>query len=217
VTTSDPSRFAHRRADVEQITDELYMSSRRILAGLDGQVAERVTDRSHGDRAMRIALGIASELGLSRDQLHVVCLGALFHDLGKATVPESILEKPGELSETEREIVQAHSVAGAEIATRSQLLWRAALAIRHHHEWYDGSGYPDGLAGEEIPLEARIVAVADMYEALTTARPYRDALDPDLAMVMIRAESGSHLDPACVSAFERYMAGADADVVPIRR
>jgi HD-GYP domain-containing protein (c-di-GMP phosphodiesterase class II) len=115
-------------------------------------------------------------------------------------LPNSILRKPGPLNEREFRIVQLHSPRGGNIALRSQTLLDAAAIIRAHHERMDGSGYPDGLRGPAIPLEARIVAVADVWDALTCDRPYRDAMSPAGAAVILAEEAGSHLDAACVRA-----------------
>lgn len=170
-------------------------------------------DEGAAHRVIQHALGIARELDLPPARMRVISLGALFHDVGKIAIPEQILNKPGALTDAERQLVEQHSLAGYQLASRINLLWEAALAIRHHHEWVDGSGYPDGLQGDAIPIESRIIAVCDMYDALTTDRPYRDAMSPEEAFVLMRAEVGTHLDPECFAAFERHERRAH-EVVP---
>lgn len=172
----------------------------------------------HTNRVIAHALGIARELDLPPARLRVISLGALFHDVGKIAIPDEVLNKPGSLTESERQMVEHHSLAGYQLASRLNVLWEAALAIRHHHEWVDGSGYPDGLRGDQIPIEARIIAVCDMFDALTTARPYREAMSPDDALVMMRAEAGTHLDRDCFDAFERMLGRRSGNVVslPVR-
>jgi HD-GYP domain-containing protein (c-di-GMP phosphodiesterase class II) len=125
---------------------------------------------------------------------------ARVHDVGKIIVSPEILEKPGRLSIAEHAEVQRHSVFGARLVASLDDAGITAI-VRHHHERLDGSGYPDGLAGEAIPLGARIVAVADTFDALTSQRPYREAFSPGEAMALLRDEAGCTLDPAIVAAF----------------
>jgi len=124
----------------------------------------------------------------------------LLHDIGKIGVPEAILKKPGPLSVEEWEIMRAHPVIGAQIVAPFEFFADAARVIRHHHERWDGSGYPDGLARETIPLEARIVAVADVFDALTSVRSYRAALARDAARACLATEAGRTLDETVVAA-----------------
>lgn len=186
----------------EDIADHLGEAA-DTLVDAAGFAPGKEVEQTH--RVIEHALGIARELDLPPARMRVISLGALFHDVGKIAIPDEVLNKPGELTDSERQIVEQHSLAGYQLASRLNLLWEAALAIRHHHEWVDGSGYPDGLAGEAIPIESRIIAICDMYDALTTERPYRDAMSPEDALVILRAEAGTHLDPDCLAAFERFM------------
>jgi ribonuclease P protein subunit RPR2 len=127
--------------------------------------------------------------------------GFLLHDVGKVAIPDAILYKPGRLSEKERALMAQHPVIGAQIVRGIEFLAQAAQVVRHHHERWDGAGYPDGLAGEDIPLAARVFAVADVLDALTTDRPYRPASPLAQAREMINADSGTHFDPAVIDAF----------------
>ena len=173
-------------------------------------------DAEHTHRVIEHALGIARGLDLPPARMRVISLGALFHDVGKIAIPDQVLNKPGALTDSERMMVEQHALAGYQLASRLNLLWEAALAIRHHHEWVDGSGYPDGLRGDAIPIESRIIAVCDMFDALTTERPYREAMSSEEALSMMRAEVGTHLDPDCFAAFERLLDANTRKVTALR-
>jgi HD-GYP domain-containing protein (c-di-GMP phosphodiesterase class II) len=132
-----------------------------------------------------------------------VALAAQMHDVGKLGVPDRILTKRDRLTPAEFDVIREHSGRGHEIAMRVAALRPAALGILHHHEKMDGSGYPDGLRGQDIPLEARIVAVADAFDAMTSGRVYQPAVDFKRAFDELTKCAGSHFDPACVKAFHR--------------
>jgi HD-GYP domain-containing protein (c-di-GMP phosphodiesterase class II) len=123
------------------------------------------------------------------------------HDVGKIWTPDGVLQKPGPLTETETRIMREHSQRGGEMTSRVRALEGVSASVRAHHERWDGSGYPDGLAGEEIPLAARIVSVADTYDAMTSTRPYRKALSHEVAVLELHRVRGTQLDPQCVDAF----------------
>ncbi|GBD14125.1 Cyclic di-GMP phosphodiesterase response regulator RpfG [bacterium HR24] len=159
---------------------------------------------------------IGQAMGLPRLRLRALAQGAMLHDVGKLYISDLVLQKPDKLTPEEFEQIKQHPALGYELLMRLRGFHREALVVRHHHEWYDGSGYPDGLRGEEIPLEARIVAVADMYDALTTDRPYRRAYSHEEAMAIMAKETGSHLDPACVEAFRRAMEKSSVVALPSR-
>jgi HD-GYP domain-containing protein (c-di-GMP phosphodiesterase class II) len=129
--------------------------------------------------------------------------GFLLHDVGKVAVPDAILFKSGSLTEEEYSLVRRHPVIGTEILRDVDFLGEGKLVVRHHHERWDGQGYPDGLAGEEIPLAARVFAVADALDALTTDRPYRPASGYPAARQEIYAGAGSQFDPAVVAAYRQ--------------
>lgn len=155
---------------------------------------------AHTERVGELAVRIARRLGLPEEQLEVLRWAGRLHDLGKIGIPNRILGKPGPLTPAEFEVMKRHSVRGWRVAARAGILAQAAPIIRAHHERLDGSGYPDGLRGDQIPLEARIVAVTDVWDALTSDRPYRAAMPLPQAIAVIRAEAGSRLDPRCVDA-----------------
>lgn len=155
---------------------------------------------AHTERVGELAVRVARRLGLPEERMEVLRWAGRLHDLGKIGIPNRILGKPGPLTRAEFEVMKQHPVRGWRVAARAGILAQAAPVIRAHHERLDGSGYPDGLRGEQIPLEARIVAVADVWDALTSDRPYRKAMPLPQAIAVIRAEAGSRLDPRCVDA-----------------
>jgi len=165
----------------------------------------------HSERVARIAEAVGREMGLSPEQLLLVRRGALLHDIGKLRIPDSILKKDKELTPSEWELMRMHPVYGEEMVRPiERLLGQIGAVVRWHHERWAGGGYPDGLAGEEIPLLARIVAVADAYEAMTSHRPYRRALSPEEAFARICKESGVQFDPVVVQAFAKAWSREEA-------
>jgi putative nucleotidyltransferase with HDIG domain len=181
---------------------------------LDGPIGSlagilEVTDRGvyrHSLRVARHAAAIARGLGLSRDRVARIHAAAVLHDIGKMRTPQAILAKADPLTEQEYSILKKHAETGAEMVTT---LGDPELAeiVRHHHERIDGAGYPAGLAGEGIPIGARIVAVADVFDALTSERPYQAAMAPGEALALLEAEAGAQLDPRVVELFRRYYSG----------
>lgn len=159
--------------------------------------------RGHSARVALYATDIGESLRLPAEMVEVVCRGAMLHDLGKLSIMDTILKKPEQLSADEFTIIKSHPVVGAKILEPLRFLAQETCVVRHHHERFDGTGYPDGLGGEEIPLTARVVAVADVFDAITSNRPYRAALPLDSAREEIVRGIGSHFDPAVAEAFLR--------------
>ena len=155
----------------------------------------------HSRRVQRIAVAVGEELGFSPKQLEALRFGGMFHDIGKLSVPDSILTKPDRLTPEEYEGIKEHSAEGARIVAKLGRLREAVPIIRHHHERWDGGGYPDGLAGTEIPLAAAVVGLADAWDAMTTERPYHRALDLDEAFSEVREGRGTQFVPEVVDAF----------------
>ena len=155
----------------------------------------------HSQRVQRIALAIGEQLDLPRGRLEALGLAGLFHDIGKLRVPDAVLTKPGPLTEEEFDLIRRHPEDGADIVSHLGRLRDVLPFIRHHHERWDGGGYPDGLAGTEIPLEASIVGLADAWDAMTTERPYSRARTTDEAADEIRFGRGSQFAPEVVDAF----------------
>ena len=154
----------------------------------------------HTAAVSRLAVAIAAELGLGAEQRRRVALGALLHDVGKLSVPDRILTKPGPLNELEWAAMRRHAAFGERLLVHILDLPDVLAVVRSHHERWDGRGYPDGKQGEEIPLAARIVAVADAFQAMIEPRPYRPPRARERAVDEVVAESGRQFDPECVEA-----------------
>jgi putative nucleotidyltransferase with HDIG domain len=165
----------------------------------------------HSLRVQRIALAIGEQLGFSAESLDALRYAGLFHDIGKIAVPDAILAKPAALTDDEWELIKRHPAHGAEIVGRLGWLRHAVPLIRHHHERWDGNGYPDRLAGDAIPLEAAVVGLADAWDAMTTDRPYRSALGDVEATLEIRRGRGTQFAPAVVDAFFAAVAARPDD------
>ncbi len=174
---------------------------RPILELVDAVEAKDRETFGHVRRVSGYALAIGRRLGFSPTGLRSLALAAEMHDVGKISIPSFILTKPGPLTNEEFAVIQTHAVRGYEIAGRVHALRELAEVIRHHHERFDGSGYPDGLVGDEIPLLSRVITVADAYDAMTSKRPYRDGMSGERAMAEIARLKGVQFDPACVDAF----------------
>ena len=156
----------------------------------------------HCDRLSRYAVALGEALGLDREMLRALRLGGYLHDLGKIAVPDGILLKPGPLDSLEQERIRAHPGAGSDLVLGLRSLDLVRPIMRHHHEKWDGSGYPDGLKGEAIPLGARIISVVDVYDALHTDRPYKPALPhSDAVSLLIRETDAGYWDPKIVDTF----------------
>ena len=154
----------------------------------------------HLREVARISRGIAGEMSLPEDQVRDLITGALLHDVGKIGVPDRILQKPGRLTDEEYQVITRHPVLGAEIVAPVEGMEPALAVVKHHHERFDGKGYPDGLRGEEIPLLARIVCVADAFDSMVRERPYGYSIPLEAALKEIRANSGTQFDPGVVDA-----------------
>jgi putative nucleotidyltransferase with HDIG domain len=171
-------------------------------------VALEAKDRytaGHSQRVARFAGLIARSLGLPKDEIDLVTQVALLHDIGKIGMMDKILNKPANLTPEERETIKAHPVVGAQILAPVGTFERHIPGIRHHHEMFDGSGYPDRLRGEAIPLPARIVTLADSFDAMTSTRPYRVGLSLEFAIQEMRKMAGRQFCPTCVEAFIRTL------------
>jgi len=177
-------------------------ASEAVVATLASAVAmSHPATGSHSQRVARLAANLAAAVGLSPEDLEAVVSGALLHDVGKLGVPEVVLQKPGPLSDDELALLRRHAEMGEAICRPLAMAGRLGPIIRHHHERWDGSGYPDGLAGEAIPVGARVVAVVDAFDAIVHDRPYRPARSPREAIAEIRNGSGSQFDPTIARRF----------------
>src|SRR6185437_14928039 len=161
----------------------------------------------HSRGVVSLALGVGRQLGLSAEQQRNLEFAALLHDVGKIAVPKEIINKPGSLSPEEWTVIKTHTVEGERMLSRvGGFMREVGMIVRSHHERWDGGGYPDGLAGEAIPLEARIITCCDSWNAMRTDRPYRDALGVDAATEQMIVNTGSQFDPAIVQAMLRVAA-----------
>jgi putative nucleotidyltransferase with HDIG domain len=167
-----------------------------MMAARDGATHQ------HARRVQHYAVALAEKIGITNERtVRAIEAAALLHDIGKLGVPDAVLNKPGPLTPGEYERVKQHSALGADLLAAIDFPGPLSLIVRHHHENWDGSGYPDGLRGEDIPIGARVLAVADCYDALTSERPYRAALPHCTAASMIDERSGSMYDPQVATAF----------------
>jgi response regulator RpfG family c-di-GMP phosphodiesterase len=192
--------------EVEKATAEIVAREQETIFCLAKAAEYRDPETgSHIHRMAHYSKHIAGQLGLPAEQQHLLLESAPMHDIGKVGTPDMILLKPGRLTTEEFAIMKHHAVIGYEIlnASKSPLLKLAAEIAYTHHERFDGSGYPRGLAGEAIPIFARIVAVADVFDALTSERPYKKAWETEKALQFLQEGSGTHFDPDCVAAFSR--------------
>jgi putative nucleotidyltransferase with HDIG domain len=185
---------------------ELYRRQADLLAGVVRALSSAIDAKDpytcgHSDRVARVAVRLARELGCSTETLKVVYLSGLLHDIGKIGVDDRILRKPDKLTSEEFEHIKTHTVIGHRILVDLKQLGQVLPVVLHHHESWDGSGYPDGLAGERIPLLARIVAVADSFDAMASDRPYRKGMPDEKLDGIIRSGAGKQWDPRVVEAF----------------
>ena len=204
------TRTLHQVLDGVFTNDPMTHISRgysETLRALIGAVEARdAYTHGHSARVADMSVRIGLRLGLRPAALRALAEGAYLHDVGKVGIPDHILNKPGALTDEERTWIQQHPIVGYDIVGRAPSLRGALSVIRQHHERYDGHGYPDGLAGEQISLAARIVAVADVWDALTSDRAYRPAWSPQRALAHLEAGRGAHFDPRCLDAFLAMMA-----------
>lgn len=163
----------------------------------------------HSQRVAGISVAIAAELGMTKPEIEQIRLAGLIHDIGKIGVREAVLNKPGKVNDEEYQHILSHSKIGEHILTPIVEDEAILKAVRHHHERYDGTGYPDGLSGEEIPLAARILAVADTYDAIISGRPYRQPESIPAACAEIKSHKGSQFDSRVVDAFLRIRKSSD--------
>ena len=189
-----------RKAQLYEVIRALYIHTVEALASAID--AKDPYTFGHSNRVARFSMAICEELGMSRKDVRQVELAAILHDIGKIGTPESILQKPGRLTPEEMLIIREHPAKGAQILSNISELRDVITWIRHHHEWYDGNGYPDRIAADEIPLQARVIAVADSFDAMTSDRPYRKGMTADVAIGKMEECSGSQFDPHLLRIFK---------------
>jgi len=176
-----------------------------VVALVAALAAKDPTTSAHTERCSWYTATLAREIGLKDDETSIVRLASLLHDVGKLAVPDDILRKPGPLNEEEWAQMKQHPTAALHVLSQVRSIADATPAILHHHEHFDGSGYPDGLAGDDIPIASRILLVTDAFDAMTTDRPYRKAMSIEVAVGELKSNSGSQFDPMIVEAFLRIL------------
>jgi HD-GYP domain-containing protein (c-di-GMP phosphodiesterase class II) len=200
VATADLQRLRYAE-DVRRLYHQLQRAICQSLLGLANALeAKDPCTRGHSERVGAWGRRLAEALGLPTDQIDTIAHAGLLHDIGKIGVPETLLRKRGALDADEWTLMRNHPLIGAQIVAPFDFFAGGAIVIRHHHERWDGTGYPDGLVGAAIPLGARIVAVADVFDALTSDRPYRAALPRATALAYLTQEAGRTLDADVVAA-----------------
>lgn len=207
---------AYQRELEDRVEEQAKKIERLLLEGLlivasavearDGYTGE------HVGRVTRYAVATGGRLGLDREALRALWMGAILHDVGKIGIPDHILKKPGPLTPDEAEVMRQHPLISASIVERSTFLKPALPGILHHHERWDGLGYPHGLRGDSIPLHGRIISVADSFDAITTQRPYRDKRSSEAAVGELKRCAGTQFDREIVEAFIQAMDDGFADV-----
>jgi len=187
-----------------KLSGDLLKGNLELMNVLGCAIAERDSDtNSHNYRVTFYALRLGEAIGLSRADIHDLIAGAFLHDVGKIGIRDPILLKPGKLTPEEFEIMKTHVSLGVDILSKSSWLSGARDVVEFHHEKYDGTGYPQGLKAEAIPLNARIFAIVDVFDALTSKRPYKESWTMPEAIAMLERDSGSHFDPQLVKVFVR--------------
>lgn len=196
-----PLLLAMLRQSAER-SRRLLDSNLSLLRSLGNAIAKRDSDTdAHNYRVTFYAVALAEALKVPKRDISDLVVGAFLHDVGKIGIPDRILLKPGKLTTDEFAIMKTHALRGIEIVADNPWLAGAALTIRHHHERFDGSGYPDGLVGDTIPRTARIFSVVDVFDALTSERPYKKAMPLAEALAIIEWDSGQQFDSEVVAAF----------------
>ncbi len=211
-------RVAIANAEVERELALLQSRSGNPAAvqALAAAIEERDNyTHEHSERVVHLARGVAMMVGLPNDEVEKIAHAALLHDVGKLAIPAEILEKNGPLTREEWNVMAEHPVVGERILMRTKDLGGLAPIVRHEHEHWDGTGYPDGLHGIRIPLGSRIILPCDAYIAMTASRPYRPAMTPDEAVAELRAGAGTKFDPEVIDALLDLL-GHNAPVVPDR-
>jgi len=193
------------RESLEQMVEERTVQLREAMEGIIRAMSLTIESRDpytsgHQQRVARLAAAMAREMGFSREQIQGAYLGGMIHDIGKISVPAEILSKPGRLSDIEFSLIRSHAQVGYDILKEIEFPWPIADMVHQHHERMDGSGYPRGLSGEDILLEARILGIADVVEAMASHRPYRPALGIEAALEEISRNAGKLYDPEAAKA-----------------
>jgi diguanylate cyclase (GGDEF)-like protein/putative nucleotidyltransferase with HDIG domain len=196
------SRLSAKTRETEELSRIHFATAEALATAID---AKDQTTHCHVRRVQVYAAGMGEVLGLSRDEIAALKAGALLHDIGKLAVPAHIINKPGRLSPAEFEKMKIHTTVGAQILSRVDFPYPVTPIVRHHHEQWDGHGYPDGLKGEQIPVTARIISVVDCFDSVREDRPFRRGMTRDEAIAFLLRGSGTHFDPNVVDLFIKHL------------
>lgn len=196
------SRLSARTRESEELSRIYFATAEALATAID---AKDQTTHCHVRRVQIYAQGLGKVLGLSKGEISALRAGALLHDIGKLAVPAHIINKPGRLTQPEFEKMKIHTTVGAQILSRVDFPYPVMPIVRHHHEQWDGLGYPDGLHGEQIPITARIISVVDAFDSIREDRPFRRGLTRDEAIAFLLRGSGNHFDPNLVKLFIRHL------------
>ncbi|MEW5939647.1 MAG: HD-GYP domain-containing protein, partial [Chloroflexota bacterium] len=195
----DQAASALNRAELFAELEESYLQT--VFALANAVDAKDTYTANHAQQLTNMALAVGREMGVSPREMEDLRFGAILHDIGKIGIPDAILQKPASLDEEEWKWMRQHPEIGAHILTPIPRLSGASRIVRHHHERFDGAGYPDGLSGEAIPLVARILTVVDAYNAILDARPYKPPLPTETAIAELKKHAGTQFDSCVVNAF----------------
>lgn len=198
------SDLQERNRELGQVSQNLLNANIGMLEVLGSAIAKRDSNTSaHNYRVCIYSIHLGKAMGIPDNSLHSLIKGAFLHDIGKIAISDTILLKPGALDDHEYEIIKSHVLHGSEIIRAYSWLTDAHDVVLHHHEKFNGNGYPDRLKADQIPLNARIFAIADVFDALTSKRPYKDPYPPEYALQLMRADAGIHFDPEIFDLFGR--------------
>ena len=202
-------RLSAKTRETEELSRIHFATAEALATAID---AKDQTTHCHVRRVQVYAAGMGEVLGLSRAEIAALKAGALLHDIGKLAVPAHIINKPGRLSPAEFEKMKIHTTVGAQILSRVDFPYPVTPIVRHHHEQWDGHGYPDGLKGEQIPITARIISVVDCFDSVREDRPFRRSMTRDEAIAFLLRGSGTHFDPHVVALFIKYLPSFEAQI-----
>jgi len=203
IKTAENRMYRHKMNNAQSSRSALVLSLQRALAEKSYETEE------HARHMQKLSVSLAKRLNLTESQVNTISLVALLHDIGKVSIPEDILNKPGPLNAAEWKIMKQHCESGYRILISCPELREVAEGVLAHHERWDGTGYPQGLRGAEIPIIARIVSLADAYDAMISQRPYRSPMTPKEALAEIKTYSGTQFDPNLAAEFIAMMEEAD--------
>src|SRR6266850_657439 len=205
-------RLSAKTRETQELSRIHFATAEALATAID---AKDQTTHCHVRRVQIYAAGMGEVLGLSRAEIAALKAGALLHDIGKLAVPAHIINKPGRLTPAEFDKMKIHTTVGAQILSRVEFPYPVTPIVRHHHEQWDGLGYPDGLKGEQIPITARIISVVDCFDSVREDRPFRRGMTMDEATALLLRGSGIHFDPKVVEQFIRHLPRFEVEIAAL--